>query len=167
MSQRTRTKASRGSWLCPSWHDLRHHCADNALTFIRLRYLQPANSATNTAIDFLAFVIDGHLSAGDVLICDNASIHFAADIQAPRQLLLTAIGIRLLFMPTYSPESNPYACELVFAQIKNHLRHHLSLHVLAHHDLVVDVDVDVVVGCASFYLNQTLGLTSLPPARLL
>jgi transposase len=99
-------------------------------------------TATNTAIDFLAFlvqlVVDGHLTAGDVLICDNASIHFAAEIQAPLQLLLTATGIRLLFMPTYSPELNP--CELVFAQIKNHLRHHRS-----HNHLLVDV----AVACAS------------------
>jgi len=78
-----------------------------------------------------------------VLVCDNASIHFAAEIQAPLELLLAVTGIRLLFMPTYSPELNP--CELVFAQIKNHVRSHRSnYHML----------VDVAVACSSIsWLN--------------
>jgi len=100
-------------------------------------------TATNTAVDFLSFLVDlvqaGHLVASDVLVCDNASIHFAVEIQAPLELLLAATGIRLLFMPTYSPELNP--CELVFAQIKNHLRSHRSSnnHLL----------VDVAIACTS------------------
>ena len=36
------------------------------------------------------------------------------------RLFLAATGVRLLFLPTYSPELNP--CELVFAMIKNHVR---------------------------------------------
>lgn len=81
-------------------------------------------SATNTAVDFLAFLLqlvdEQHLVAGDVLVCDNASIHFADDIQLPLALLLQTAGVRLMFTPTYSPELNP--CELIFAQLKGHLR---------------------------------------------
>ena len=94
-------------------------------------------TATNTALDFLSFLVDlvqaGHLVSGDVLVCDNASIHFAAEIQAPLELLLAVTGIRLLFTPTYSPELNP--CELVFAHIKNHIYAHRS----PNNHLLVDI----------------------------
>jgi len=89
---------------------------------------------TNTAADFLNFIItlvlEGHLVAGDVLVCDNASIHYSAEIQAPLDILLLFVGVRLLFLPTYSPELNP--CELIFAQIKRHVRtNRTSRHLLA------------------------------------
>jgi transposase len=84
--------------------------------------------SSNTAIDFFLYMVDlvqeGHLVAGDVLVLDNAAIHFADDIQAPLRNLLTAVGARLLFMPTYSPELNP--CEYIFAQLKSWLREQRS-----------------------------------------
>ena len=58
--------------------------------------------------------------AGDFFICDNASIHKAEEIAEPLSDLLSNNGIRLVFLPTYSPELNP--CELVFAQVKAYLR---------------------------------------------
>jgi transposase len=74
-------------------------------------------------------VAAGHLDAGDILICDNAAVHFAEEIQGPLDLVLQLAGVRLLFIPTYSPELNPG--ELIFAKIKNHIRvHRSSKHLL-------------------------------------
>lgn len=84
--------------------------------------------ASNSALDFLMYltsiVRDGHLAAGDILVCDNAPVHFADDIDQPLRYLLAAAGARLLFLPTYSPELNP--CELIFAQLKAYVRNHRS-----------------------------------------
>lgn len=92
--------------------------------------------ASNNAVDFLLYLVDlvaeGHLVAGDVLVLDNAAIHFADEIQAPVRYLMTSIGARLLFMPTYSPELNP--CEYIFAQLKSWVREHRS-----HQPLLVDI----------------------------
>jgi len=94
--------------------------------------------ATNTAIDFFLFVTqlvkNQDLVAGDVLVLDNAAIQYSDEIRAPLDALLQLTGVRLLFMPTYSPELSP--CELVFAQIKRHVRtnrstRHLLLDVAA------------------------------------
>ena len=109
--------------------------------------LSAPRTATNTAVDFLIFVVEqvaaGHLVAGDVLICDNAAIHFADEIQGPLELILQLAGVRLLFLPTYSPELNP--CELIFGQIKNHIRVHRSdKHLL----------LDVVSAAASVSLSD-------------
>jgi len=59
-------------------------------------------------------------SLGDLLVADNASIHFAADIAEELGELLDRAEVRLVFTPTYSPECNP--CEFVFAQVKRFLR---------------------------------------------
>ena len=99
--------------------------------------------ATNTSYDFLFFIAElvaaRHLTAGDVLICDNASIHFAAEIRVALLSVLAAAGVRLLFMPTYSPELNP--CELLFAQLKGHVR--------AHRKLSRSLLLDVMIASAS------------------
>lgn len=58
--------------------------------------------------------------AGDILICDNATIHTAADAMSMMEEILRTADIKLVFLPTYSPELNP--CELVFAGVKKHLR---------------------------------------------
>jgi len=74
---------------------------------------------SNTAFDFLLFLCDlvrlGELVAGDVLVLDNAPVHYSADIAPAVDLLVAAAGVRLLFLPVYSPELNP--CELVFAHM--------------------------------------------------
>ena len=98
--------------------------------------------ATNTALTFLEFiaqlVANQHLVAGDILVLDNAKIHYAEDIQIPLDLLLQATGVRLIFMPTYSPELSP--CELVFAQVKNCLRNErMQRHLL----------LDIAAACAT------------------
>ena len=83
---------------------------------------------SNTSHDFFEFVFDmvwnGSLTAGDYFICDNASIHYASDTSYMLSLLLDYCHIKLIFLPTYSPELNP--CELAFAQIKKALRTYRS-----------------------------------------
>lgn len=56
------------------------------------------------------------LPAGITIVLDNLSVHKNA---AARQAV-DAAGCRLLFLPAYSPDFNPI--ELVFAQLKTHLR---------------------------------------------
>ena len=83
-------------------------------------------SDSNTAADFLKFVLEllrsGFLSAGDVFIVDNSSVHYAESIREEIDDLLESYSVRMLFLPSYCPELNP--CELVFAQTKYHLRRH-------------------------------------------
>jgi transposase len=78
-------------------------------------YIGEPRSFSNTSMDFFRFVVDlidkKHLVDGDYFIVDNASIHHAIDISAQLSLLLNTFNIRLVFLPTYSPELNP--CELV------------------------------------------------------
>jgi len=68
-------------------------------------------SGTNSALDFYATVFmliaSGALVAGDHLICDNASIHKADEIHNALAALLAAAGVRLVFLPAYSPETQP------------------------------------------------------------
>jgi hypothetical protein len=85
-------------------------------------------SKSNSSLDFFRFVYDmitqHYLYSYDYLICDNASIHYARDISPMLSILLDYCNIRLIFLPTYSPELNP--CELIFAQIKRQLRNRNS-----------------------------------------
>jgi len=60
------------------------------------------------------------LQPGDVLVLDNAQVHKANGIRDMLLALLVARNVRLIYMPTYSPELSP--CELVFAQSKRYLR---------------------------------------------
>ena len=60
--------------------------------------------------------------AGDIFVVDNASVHNAAEIVDQLEAALDAAHVRMIFLPTYSPELNP--CELVFGQIKARLRRH-------------------------------------------
>ena len=92
-------------------------------------YLSRARrKGANAAEDFLLFVPvvelieEGILAAGDYLLLDNWGGHFARRIQWILLLLLGAVGARLIFLPTYSPECNP--CELIFSHSKRALRAH-------------------------------------------
>jgi transposase len=53
-------------------------------------------------------------------VVDNARLHSAARIVRVLGDALDSVGVRLVFLPTYSPEFNP--CELIFAQVKGFLR---------------------------------------------
>ncbi len=63
----------------------------------------------------------GVIGTGDYLVMDNAGVHVAEAIAEPLDVLFSAFRARLVFLPKYSPELNP--CEMVFAQVKRHLRH--------------------------------------------
>jgi hypothetical protein len=88
--------------------------------------LSEFRESTNTAGDWLLYVealcLSGFLVSGDYFICDNAAIHSAMDIADTLDELLTRYNVRLVFLPTYSPELNP--CELVFSKVKGFLRYH-------------------------------------------
>jgi len=56
------------------------------------------------------------LSAGDIVICDNLSVHKNAQARAA----IEARGAELRFLPAYSPDLNPI--EMVFAKIKTLVR---------------------------------------------
>jgi transposase len=79
--------------------------------------------SSNSAEDFLEviqqFIQCGALVAGDVLVCDNATVHTADAIFLALITLLNNHDINLIFLPKYSPELNP--CELVFGGMKNHI----------------------------------------------
>jgi len=89
-------------------------------------FITHPHDGRNDAFDFLAFVIAiieaDYLQPGDMLIGDNASIHKAESVSDAVSAVLDAHHVRLVFLPTYSPELNP--CELVFAIVKNWMRHH-------------------------------------------
>lgn len=74
------------------------------------------------AIDRLAFdhfvtaVLAPTLRPGQLVICDNLSVHKSAVAQAA----IEAVGCRLLFLPPYSPDFNPI--EQAFSKLKHLLR---------------------------------------------
>jgi transposase len=82
-------------------------------------------TGSNTALDFLEWVVSLFesrvIAAGDYLVLDNASIHTAEAIAPALTALFDSFHARLVFLPKYSPELNP--CEMVFGQVKRHLRH--------------------------------------------
>lgn len=72
-------------------------------------------------MEFVTFLIErDHLIAGDYFIIDNAPVHTAEDELSVLVNLLSVYNIKLIFLPTYSPELNP--CELVFGFIKRQIR---------------------------------------------
>jgi len=94
---------------------------------------------SNTQIDFFTFVIDlidnGYLKSGDFLVCDNASVHGGLQTIEVLLAFVHSYGIELLYLPAYSPELNP--CELVFAQVKRHLREYRDQRI----SLMVDIEI--------------------------
>ena len=78
----------------------------------------------NDQYSFLCFMLKclntGKLKHGDFLILDNASVHRGKATFPLINKLLLRKGVRLLFLPRYSPELNP--CELVFSTVKHRLR---------------------------------------------
>ena len=85
---------------------------------------------SNSACDFLNvvkhWIQKGHLTQGDYLIVDNASVHVSDEISEELDNILEAAGVNMRLLPTYSPELNP--CELVFSVMKSHLRYWRGSH---------------------------------------
>jgi len=94
---------------------------------------------SNTQIDFFKFVIDlidnQFLRPGDFLVCDNASVHGGLQTIEVLLAFIRSYGIELLYLPAYSPELNP--CELVFGQVKRHLRDYRDQRI----PLIVDIAI--------------------------
>lgn len=86
--------------------------------------VSPARETSNNQLDFLEFLLslieNGYLVAGDILVLDNASVHAGLDSLEMLSDLLCAANVKLVFLPTYSPELNPI--ELVFMWVKRFLR---------------------------------------------
>jgi hypothetical protein len=70
---------------------------------------------------------------GDILIMDNAAVHGSSDTLELLLDLLKLFGIRLVYIPVYSPEFNP--CELIFAQVKCYLRTHRDFDLPLHYEV--------------------------------
>jgi hypothetical protein len=81
---------------------------------------------SNNEWDFLAFVVSAikaeRIKEDDILIVDNAAVHWGGDTWELLTALLDAVGASYVFLPKYSPELNP--CELVFANVKNMVRNY-------------------------------------------
>eukprot|EP01126_Amoeba_proteus_P056920 TRINITY_DN7210_c0_g4_i3.p1 TRINITY_DN7210_c0_g4~~TRINITY_DN7210_c0_g4_i3.p1 ORF type:complete len:116 (+),score=11.05 TRINITY_DN7210_c0_g4_i3:306-653(+) len=67
---------------------------------------------------------EGYLLSGDYLRVDNAGVHLAMDSYEVIKEVLNAAQVRLVKLPTYSPELNP--CELCFFKLKGYLRRYRS-----------------------------------------
>ena len=65
---------------------------------------------------YVTCVLAPELSPGDVVIMDNLSSHKAPAVRAA----IEAAGAKLMFLPPYSPDSNPI--EMAFSKLKAHLR---------------------------------------------
>jgi len=80
---------------------------------------------SNNQWDFLYFVHytleSGHLMNGDYLVIDNASVHGEEESIDIFIDVLEANGVKLIYLPKYSPELNP--CELVFNFIKRKIHY--------------------------------------------
>lgn len=50
------------------------------------------------------FLDSGALQTGDVIVMDNCSIHHSEEVMPVLEMLLDAVGVRLYYLPTYSPE---------------------------------------------------------------
>ena len=79
---------------------------------------------SNSGIDFIKAIVDacrhGHLARGDFLVLDNAKVHVSQEWEEVRDLVLAAVGVRMIRMPAYFPEFMP--CELVFQNVKRYMR---------------------------------------------
>ena len=86
-------------------------------------------SGSNTRWDYAKFILhclqEGHLTVGDVLVVDNASVHNSLDSFEMLIQLLKVAGVKLVFLPAYSPELNP--TEHCFGFVKQYLRNHRGI----------------------------------------
>lgn len=69
---------------------------------------------------FIETMLAPKLKKGNVLILDNASAHDPDELRE----ILTPKGVKVMFLPPYSPELNPI--ELIWSQIKRFLKKHTA-----------------------------------------
>jgi len=81
---------------------------------------EDSNNAQNF-VEFVLYCLEEHiLENGDVLVCDNSSVHGGDNTLAHLDTILQVFGVTMYFLPTYSPELNPI--EMVFGFVKTYLR---------------------------------------------
>ncbi len=98
-----------------------------------LTYVVDKNTVADDLIHFICKANrDGFLSQGDFLVMDNCRIHNSSSIRERLLELMSEMGFRIVFLPTYSPELNPI--EFLFGVIKKKIRNTL-------HDGAVFYDV--------------------------
>lgn len=85
---------------------------------------QARGTETNSQWSFVDFVISacahGFLQNGDYFIIDSAPVHCGGQSYDLLDTVLKVSGVKLVFLPAYSPELNP--CELVWSKMKTLIR---------------------------------------------
>ena len=80
---------------------------------------------SGNSITFRQFVLNmiesNFIQEGDILVCDNASIHTRGECMYLREDLYQLFGISILLLPTYHPELNPI--ELIFNILVQRVKH--------------------------------------------
>ena len=91
----------------------------------------------------LRMIHTNFLQPGDVLVCDNATIHTQRECKHVREHLYSYTGVYMLLLPPYHPELNPI--ELVFNLLTQRLRHSSARYI----DFVNGQDRKVMEVCCS------------------
>jgi transposase len=87
-------------------------------------FVSSLREGSNNCQNFGAVLIEAieqeYILPNSILVLDNASIHKAAAMLEYIRPLLQAYNIKMIYLPTYSPELNP--CEKCFNQSKMYVR---------------------------------------------
>ena len=86
---------------------------------------------------------------------DNAAVHVGEDSFQIIELLLKAAGIRLVFLPTYSPELN--AAEYVFQVTKTYIRNNRTKKDNLWLDIALGIATITKESMFQFYLKALTG----------
>jgi transposase len=88
------------------------------LSWYGMNAVMTVEGATDAAVfrAYVCHVLVPTLSAGDVVVMDNLSVHKVQDIEA----MITATGAKLIYLPPYSPDWSPI--EPCWSKIKTRLR---------------------------------------------
>lgn len=81
---------------------------------------------------YVQHVLVPTLRPGQIVVCDNLSVHKRADIRQ----LIEAAGCELWFLPAYSPDYNPI--EPIFGKLKQRLRRLAARGAETLHDAIAD-----------------------------
>lgn len=110
---------------------------------------------TIDASKFIMFIfnciLSGHLRRGNYLIMDNASLHFSDDTYEILLAMLKGAGVKLRFLPTYSPEFNP--SEFLFGLFKNAIRNGWGLGSSLLEEILLALNVATHKHLAAFYYH--------------
>ena len=117
---RSHGRCKRGERLdmaLPHGHRLNFTCVA-AITDKKILSSWTFKGAMNTGL-FVKWIVDDlakKLKPGDILVMDNLSVHKTKSVREA----LEEIGVKILFLPPYSPDFNPI--EKAFAKLKARLR---------------------------------------------